>query len=71
MSIIIINNDPDKQGDDYKFNNCKHKSKQSNSVIKSCCGKPPIHIRGFTCLKKNIFPLNKSVCNDCLEFENI
>lgn len=66
MSVVFI----DFQEDDpsAKINLCRYRSVSKESGTTGCCGGRK-QMTGFKCLKRNIFPLKDSICQDCSVFE--
>ena len=52
-----------------RMNSCKNRSNKEKSVEKvSCCGNKTL--KGFECLKKNLFPLEPTACQMCNMYES-
>ena len=67
-SVIFIdfNDAPDS-----KMSTCKHRSnKKLDGVISSCCNKTR-KVSAFKCDKRDIYPLDNNICNNCEVYEKI
>lgn len=56
---------------EYKLANCKHRSETEETVtIHRCqCQGGDYTATGFKCLKRDIFQVNKDICEYCWAFE--
>lgn len=54
-----------------KFFTCKHRTeKESIKALPACCGREADLMKGYTCLKRNIFPLDDEECKTCEKYES-
>ena len=67
MSVVFINYEEDNPYS--KFNRCVNRSEsKEKGISKSCCGGSK-EIYSYRCIKRSIFPLQESICENCEIFQ--
>jgi hypothetical protein len=61
----------EENGAEFRFNNCKHRSEKEESVtVHRCsCQGGNYTETGYKCLMRDIFKINKDICEYCWLFE--